>query len=221
MDVTEAKTERERTETGRPERRKLSLFWHFALLLLFIGLLAVGAWSQLFDIHDDVAKYQCYAVAFWKGLPAVRAFPGSQCSFITHPLTTSSPSNAAIASSLQRHGFPSILVNFVKAQSPDKRFHALPREYPILALITFWSGLIAPHDWYQVAFAGWLAILAGIMYLVLLRYRSSQAAIAFALYLLTGSFTIALRRFDLIPSAFTLFALVCAVRKRWNWAFLL
>ena len=53
------------------------------------------------------------------------------------------------------------------------------------------------------------------------RYRSRPAAIAFAFYLALGSWATALGRFDLIPAALALGALILASKQRWNWAYLL
>jgi hypothetical protein len=121
---------------------------------------------------------------------------------------------------MQRHGFPQPLVQFAASQSSDVPFHSLPREYPFLNLIPFSLALLVPSYWYQVAFAFLMAVVAVIIYVVLARFKSRRAAIACALYLVTGCWGTALGRFDLVPAALTLFAVVCAVRKQWNWAFM-
>ncbi|MBV9228848.1 MAG: DUF2029 domain-containing protein [Chloroflexi bacterium] len=190
------------------------------IILIMCGLLYYGASWQIFALHTDAAKYQCYATAFWHGVPVLNSFPDPQCAFILHP-TITFISNTAIADSLQRHGFPAFLVHFVAAQSPDQSFHALPHEYPLLTILPFSLGLMAPFAWYQVAFAIWMALLASVIYVVLVRFRSRRAAIAYALYLVAGGWATAVGRFDLLPSAMTLFALLCAVRKKWSWAFAL
>src|SRR5205085_3579732 len=100
-------------------------------------------------------------------------------------------------------------------------FHTLPPEYPLLTLIPFSLALIVPQAYYQVAFAIWMALVAGLIYVVLKRYRSTTAAIAFAVYLMVGSWATAEARFDLITAALTLGAVLLAARARWKWAFAL
>src|SRR5579859_4506455 len=150
-----------------------------------------GAYWQFFRPHTDAAKYQCYAVAFWQGTPALKPFPNGQCDFI---LNAAPPpiSNAAIAASLRRHGLPDFLVHFVESQSLTQSLHALPHEYPFLTIFAYSPGLLAPAHLYQVAFAIWMALLAMLIYFLLARYRSRSAAIAFALYLVTGASATAL-----------------------------
>jgi hypothetical protein len=190
------------------------------IVLLMCGLLYYGASWQYFKIYTDAAKYQCYAVAFWQGLPALQTFPVHQCDHILHPdPTIRITNNAVLAEKMQRYGFPEPLARFVAEQSPSAPLHALPREYPMLNLVPFSLALLAPFKWFQVAFALEMAVLAAGIYVALLRFRSRAAAIACATYLVTGCWGTALGRFDLIPAALTLFALLLAVRKRWNWAF--
>src|SRR2546423_39121 len=50
---------------------------------------------------------------------------------------------------------------------------------------------------------------------------SRQASLAYSLYLVVGAWSTVAVRFDMIPAALTLFAVICAVQKRWNWAFAL
>ena len=66
-----------------------------------------------------------------------------------------------------------------------------------------------------------MAIIAAIIYLLLKRYRSAGAAIAFAVYLVLGSWATALGRFDLVPAGLILGAVLLGVRSKWNWAFAL
>jgi hypothetical protein len=191
------------------------------ILLVMCGLLYFGASWQIFKIYTDAAKYECYAVAFWQGVSALQSFPEHQCDNILHPdPTIPITTNTALAEKMQQYGFPQPLVQFAASQSPDVPFHSLPREYPFLNLIPFSLALLVPAYWYQVAFAFLMAVVAVIIYAVLTRFRSRRAAIACALYLVTGCWGTALGRFDLVPAALTLFAVVCAVRKQWNWAFM-
>jgi hypothetical protein len=66
-----------------------------------------------------------------------------------------------------------------------------------------------------------MAITALIIYFLLKRWRSRQAAFTFALYLLIGAWATAEDRYDLVPAALTLGAAILASRSRWNWAFVL
>jgi len=63
--------------------------------------------------------------------------------------------------------------------------------------------------------------IAVIIYLLLKRNRSTSAAIAFAVYLVLGSWVTALGRFDLIPAGLILGAVLLGVRSKWKWAFTL
>lgn len=196
--------------------------WFYGLdigtIILMGCLLVYGASWQLFHIHTDAARYECYAVDFWQGITALKRFPIQQCIFITHP-AISYVTTHTIVQFMQTHHFPNLLVNFVAHQNSAHHFHALPHEYPLLAVIPFTLALIAPTYWYQVAFALLMVLVAIATYYILLRYRSRSAAIAFAFYIVIGGWGTAAGRFDLIPSALTLLAVMCAVRSRWNWAF--
>src|SRR5204863_6292866 len=64
-------------------------------------------------------------------------------------------------------------------------------------------------------------LIAGIIYLLFKRYRSTDAAIAFAFYLVLGSWATALGRFDLIPTGLILGAVLLGVRSKWKWTFAL
>lgn len=190
------------------------------IIVVMGGLLFYGASWQIFKIHTDVSRYECYAVDFWQGVKALQRFPAEQCGFIVNPRVAFISTSQIVQFMVQYH-FPSFLVNFVAVQNSSQPFHALPHEYPLPALIPFSLALFATPHWYQVVFAGWMALVAASIYLVLLRYRSRSAAIAFAFFLAAGGWGTAEGRFDLIPSALTLFAVLCAVRTRWNWAFAL
>src|ERR1051326_4561113 len=184
-------------------------------VLLMGGILFWGAASQFYNQFNDATRYQCYAVAFWHGPPGLSALPQKQCAFLS--ATTSS----TLAQKLQDRKFPHFLVDLVAAQSTAKPLHTLPPEYPFLSLVPFSLGLVVPAAWYQVAFAIWMAVVAGVIYFVLKRYRSTTAAIAFAVYLVIGSWATAEGRFDLVTAALTLGAVVLAAKARWKWAFAL
>jgi hypothetical protein len=194
-----------------------------ALILLVLGgILYSGASWQMFWRGSDAAYYQCYAVAFWQGWSGLQKLPPEQCTFLTHP-----DKNAMLITqnellhNMQQWRIPSGLRQFFAAQSPEKPYHTLPHEYPWLTLLPFSLALIVPMHWYQVAFAIEIFLLIGSIYVVLQRWRSQQAALAYALYLLVTNASTAVARIDIIPAGLSLFALICMVHKRWNWAFVL
>lgn len=192
------------------------------VILLMGGLLYFGASWQIFKTYTDAARYQCYALAFWQGMPALHLLPASQCSFMTKLDTgVTLITRNTIVQTMQHLGFPTALVQFVAAQSPALPYHALPHEYPLLTLLPFTPALLGPLYWYQVIFAVCMALFVAAIYLLLVRFHSRKAALACALYLIVGAWATALGRFDLIPSLLTLLALFCAVRARWNWSFAL
>ena len=190
------------------------------VFFLLSGLLYYGAFWQMFSTNADAAHYQCYAVAFWQGWSGFQKLAPGQCSFIVYPnsgLTVISQDE--LSHKMQQWKLPSGLIRFVAAQRLDQSYHALPYEYPWPVLIPFSLGLVVPAHWYQCAFAIAMLLIVGSLYLALLRWRSRSSALAYSLYLLVGGWTTAVARFDLIPAALTLFAVICVERKRWNWAF--
>lgn len=179
-------------------------------VLLFSGYSASGAFNR---IHIDVARYECYAVAFWQGTSALKWSLAKQCSFLT---TDSFPPMVQL---MQLQGWPARFVSMVESwQSPSRPLHALPLEYPILTMISFSPGLGANTQWYRVAFALEMALVAALLYAILLCFRSRRAALAFAFYLVVGGWATAVGRFDLFPAGLTLIALLCAQRAKWKWA---
>ena len=217
-------------EIGETKQKHLATYLQDVIALLLLGgLLFYGSFWEMFDtVRADPALYQCYAVAFWQGwsglqeLPSQVGSPTVRCTLITHPdRHLTGISQDELVHTMQRWRLPSSLVQFVAAQSPDQPYHSLPREYPASALLVFSLGLIAPAHWYGVAYAIWMILLIGCVYLVLLRWRSRQAALAYSLYLVAGGSATAASRLDMLPAALTLFALICTVQKHWNWAFAL
>ena len=209
---------RARTKTGRTSR------WYFvidACVILTMGaILFWGASSQFPNKYNDATRYQCYGIAFWQGKTALVAQgldsnAQSQCAFLD------SSSSSTLAQKMQARHFPSFLVSLVRSQSSTQAFHALPPEYPLLTLAIFSPPLFASGLGYQVVFALLMLVVAAIIYLLIARYRSRPAAIVFAFYLAVGSWATALGRFDLVPAALTLGAVILAARARWNRAYLL
>lgn len=190
------------------------------VLLVMCSLLYYGASWQIFMTYTDAAKYQCYAVAFWKGLSALETFPSAQCDFMLHS-TDQSASDDSLVKNMQKQRLPASMIRYIATPPSTERFHQLPHEYPLLTIIPFTLALVAPLNWYQVAFACWMILVAAVIYILLIRFRSRRASQAYALYLVIGGWATAAGRFDLIPSALTLLALLFTGRKKWNWAFAL
>jgi len=209
-------TEPKVTPSNVPGKRtKLSVLFDICIVVLMGGLLFWGAASQFYNQYNDATRYQCYAVAFWQGTPGLATLPPNQCAFL------SASTSSTLAQKIQQRGFPGILVNLVASQSTARPFHLLPPEYPLLTLVPFSLALVAPQQWYEVAFAVWMAVVAAIIYFMLKRYRSASAAIAFAVYLVLGSWATAEGRFDLVTAALTLGAVILAAKAYWKWAFAL
>ncbi|HLI07473.1 MAG TPA: glycosyltransferase family 87 protein [Ktedonobacteraceae bacterium] len=172
----------------------------------------------LFGLLTDAAHYQCYVVAFLQGTTATGQLPTHQCDFMG-ALGRMTVPQSVILQHMQDWHLPGWLVNFVASQSVTQPFHALPYEYPLLALVPFLFGLTGPLAWYQTTFACWMILLAIGLYFLLKRRVSRGAAIAVALYLPLGSWITLAGRFDLVPAFCTVIALFCAGRARWKWAF--
>jgi Glycosyltransferase family 87 len=194
-------------------------FWHYMLnlciVLLMCGLLFYAVLYQLFQPRTDAAKYQCYALVFWQGTHAVNVLPPEQCKFLIYY------SPASITLGMQSLGVPASIIHLSESQNTTGPFRNLPFEYPLLSIIPFSLGLIAPTAWYQVAFAIWMLLLAAIIYFILSKTRSTGAAIAFAFYLVLGNWGTAAARFDLMPAALILGSVILAARTKWKWAFAL
>ncbi len=186
------------------------------IILVMTVLLCYGASWQFSGQFTDLGRYQCYAVAFWQGVPALHALPRLQCLFLVKSI-----SSAPLIQQMEAVGLPGWLISLVASQPTAAPFHVLPPEYPLLTLVPISLGMITPLAWYRVTFALWMALVVVIVYFILKRYKSNGAAIAFAIYLVAGSWSTALARFDIIPAALTLIALLCAERKKWKWAFAL
>lgn len=171
--------------------------WHELIAYLPIAavmiLLFCGASWQMFWANTDAARYQCYALAFWQGSQGTHLLSTSQCHF------------------LQQFGVP------INGVAP---FHILPFEYPPLTLSVFSLALAAPPHYYQVAFAIVMALVALLIYWLLLHFGARGAALACAFYLLLGAWGTAEGRFDLVPAGLTLLCLIAAERGRWTLAYI-
>lgn len=116
---------------------------------------------------------------------------------------------------------PKIHCAFIPAIASSPPLHLLPSEYPFLTLIPFSIPLLAPLTLYPLAFALLMLLVAGGVYFLLRRFATPGAAWAFALYLIVGCQVTAPARYDLVPAALTLIALLCAERSKWKWSFAL
>ena len=152
-------------------------------------LMFCGASWQIFWLHTDAARYQCYALTFWLGSSGAQYLPAVQCSFLN--------------------------ISTVAVQP----FHMLPLEYPPLTLVLFSPALLGPLLYYQLVFAVLMALMAVLIYWLLLRYGPRGAAPVFAIYMLIGAWATAEGRFDLVPAALTLLCLIAAERKHWTYAY--
>lgn len=202
-------------------KKRISIL-DIVVIFVMAGLLYYGASWQIFATNTDAARYQCYTRAFWHGTSALKDLPPGQCKFLTKPSKQLIPlPHNELVKKMADLGLPAGLVQFVDAQSSSQPFHALPYEYPMLTLIPFTLSLLVPMHFFQIAFAFWMLVVAALVYLVLLKWRSRRAALVYAFLLVVGGWGTMAGRFDIIPSALTLFAVICAMKKHWNWAFVL
>jgi hypothetical protein len=189
-------------EATRTDRNLLRSVW-LALLdkqsfvaylpaLAAVILLFCGASWQLFWTNTDAARYQCYVLTFWQGSQGTRLLPTGQCHFLAQ---FGVPGNGVLP------------------------FHVLPFEYPPLTLGIFSLALIAPLPYYQIAFAIAMALVALLIYWLLLRFGPRGAALACAFYLVLGAWGTAEGRFDLVPAVLTLLCLIAAAHRRWTLAY--
>ncbi len=214
--VDKSSTTREpNSEVKGSLKSKWKFLLEVSIVLMMCGLLLYAISNQVFRPRTDAARYQCYALIFWKGMHAINTLPSAQCDFLKGYSPTFS------LESMKSRGFPASIIHLAQSQSTSEPFHILPYEYPLLSLVPFSLGLIAPTAWYQVAFALWMLLLAGVIFCVLSKTRSTSAAIAFAIYLVLGNWGSAAARFDLVPAALILGAVIMAGRTKWKWAYAL
>jgi hypothetical protein len=189
------------------------------IIIIMCLLLCNGAKWQFERTSSDANNYQCYAISFWHGMSALGQLKERQCDFLLYPSMPFISNERIIQTLLQWHT-PNEIVQTVASQTPEKPFHILPFEYPLLTMIPFSLVLLTnPYIGYQQAFACEMLWVAVFIYF-LLRYQKSRiAAIIFATFLIIGGWSTAVARFDLIPAGLTLVALLLAERKKWNSAF--
>lgn len=103
---------------------------------------------------------------------------------------------------------------------PTAPFAILPREYGPLALIPFSLPALAPAAVYPWLFAAeMLAVVYAVTWL-LLRFGAPYAAHAWLFYVMLGSMVTALGRFDIVPSACVVVALIALRQDRQKLAYI-
>jgi hypothetical protein len=100
-------------------------------------------------------------------------------------------------------------------------FHALPKEYPPLAILPFTLTLLPALQDHTTVFAVWMGALVLLGFVGFLRFASHRSALAYAVYLVLGATATLLARFDLVPALVTVGALWAAQRRRFGLAYLL
>ncbi len=93
-------------------------------------------------------------------------------------------------------------------------FQGLPREYGPLSLVVFSLPLLAPLGWYDTVFFALMSgAILGVAWL-LDRFGPRGAGHIWLLYTLLGSMVVAAGRFDVLPAAAALIALIATQRGR-------
>ncbi len=114
--------------------------------------------------------------------------------------------------------FQTLLAGQCPSSQQLAQFHSFPHEYPPLTLALFSLPLLAQIVDYASAFALLMAILATIIYQLLLHHYPGKAAGCFATGLLVGGLATGLARFDMAPALLCTLCLVLAGRRQWTWA---
>lgn len=98
-------------------------------------------------------------------------------------------------------------------------FHTLPVEYGPLALVAFLPPLLLPSAWYNLGFFVEMAlIIVGLTWL-LACYGAPGAGYAWLIYTIVGDWVPAGGRYDVLPAACVVVALVATRRGRLPWAY--
>ena len=99
--------------------------------------------------------------------------------------------------------------------------HALPVEYPPLAILPFTLTILPPLPDYHAVYSYWMGALVLLGYAGFARYSTRWRGVVFAIYLLVGAAATLLARFDLVPGLVSLAALWAAERRRFSLAYVL
>lgn len=97
--------------------------------------------------------------------------------------------------------------------------HSFPAEYGPLALLGFLPPLLVPSAWYNIAFTVELALVALALAWLLKRYGAPGAGHMWLLYALIGDMMLAAGRFDTLPAACVVVAIVAARRGNLSLAY--
>ncbi len=100
-------------------------------------------------------------------------------------------------------------------------FHALPVEYPPLAIVPFSLTLLPPLPDYHTVFAVWMGALVILGYIGFLKYAGRARAMVYIGYLLAGTAATLIARFDIVPALATLLALWMTERGKFGYAYVL
>jgi hypothetical protein len=115
---------------------------------------------------------------------------------------------------------PPARCSFLSTSPFQPAFHMLPQEYPPLTVLPFSVPLLAPLPYYAFMFALLMTLSAGLIYWLLACSDAPGAAPIFLLYLLLGAAGVFQERFDLLPAACVLIALLTAESGRWRTAYI-
>jgi hypothetical protein len=99
--------------------------------------------------------------------------------------------------------------------------HALPVEYPPLAIVPFTLTILPPGVNPHITFGVWMGLFVLAGYYALVRLRGRARALVYLGYLLLSCAATLLARFDIVPALVTLVALWAAERRRFGAAYAL
>ncbi len=122
---------------------------------------------------------------------------------------------------LQANSIPSAVkcASFLGQTSPAA-FATLPREYGPLAMVVFSLPLLGPAGFYPWLLAAEMLAVVLALGVVLHRLGPFGAGHAWLLYVMLGSAATAAARFDVVPAACTLLALIALKRGHVTWGYL-
>lgn len=99
-------------------------------------------------------------------------------------------------------------------------FKILPTEYPPLSLLIFSLPLLFPTLPYHISFGVLMTVLIIITYYYLTKFGEKESAISFMIFLILGAYSLAISRFDIVPSTLTFFVLILAQKRRFVLSYL-
>lgn len=99
-------------------------------------------------------------------------------------------------------------------------FHTLPTEYGPLALLAFLPPLLAPSAWYEGAFFVEMTLVTLAIAWLLDRYGARWSGYVWLIYAVAGGWVLTASRFDVLPSACVVAAIIAARRGKLPVAYL-